>query len=235
MNQGQLEPPAGVLFDLDGTLVDSRADLAASANAIRAERGRPSLPDDVVIRYVGDGARALLRRVLAHPDGPGDSPTPVSEEALALAYDDFVRIYGARLLDRTRPYPGIVALLDDLADRQLFVATNKPRVFTVAILEGLELAGRFARVVAGDDPPRRKPHPDHLRACLAGTGLAPASCAMVGDSVNDIAPARALGMRAIAVAWGLVPEGTLREAAPQALVHDAPGLLAALGGAAGAR
>lgn len=224
-----VDAPAAIIFDLDGTLIDSRADIAAAANAVRQRLGRPALAEETVGGYVGDGARKLLERVLAHPDDQGPSATPPDSAALDAALAMFLEIYGAHVLDRTGPYPGIRSLLAGLSDRPLFLATNKPRALTLPILAGLGWADIFARVVAGDDPPQRKPHPDHLRACLEGYELAPDAVAMVGDSPNDIAPARALGMRAIAVGWGLVDVDRLAAAGPDALVTDAAALAAALG------
>jgi phosphoglycolate phosphatase len=218
-----------VIFDLDGTLVDSGADIAAAANAVRERLNRPRLPEATVVGYVGDGARKLLERSLAHPDRPDEEPEPATAEAVDAALAMFLDIYGAHLLDRTRPYPGIMALLQALGPATLMVATNKPRQLTLPILAGLDLAGYFERVVAGDDVERRKPHPDHLRACLAGHAWRPARVAMVGDSPNDVAAARALGLHAVAVGWGLVDVERLRAAEPDALVVDVDELANVLG------
>jgi len=219
---------AAVIFDLDGTLVDSRADLAAAANHVRIALGRPTLPAEVVLGFVGDGARMLLRRTLAHVDDPIRPPAAPSEADIDQAYAIFAAHYSAHLLDHTVLYPGMAELLRRLAPRPLFLATNKPREFTLPLVNGLGLGDVFAAVVAGDDVERRKPHPDHLLSCLAGFDLDPTACAMVGDSPNDILPARDLGMRSVALTWGLVEEDRLAAAGPDHLVHDAAGLAAAL-------
>ncbi|MBD3220814.1 HAD-IA family hydrolase [bacterium] len=221
--------PAGVIFDLDGTLIDSGADIASAANAVRVRCGLSRLDAPVVAGYVGDGARMLLQRVLAHPDGDGSAPPKPDRETLDRALAMFLDIYAENVLVETRPYPGVERLLAGLADRPLMLATNKPRRLTVAILAGLGWTDVFARVVAGDDLTRRKPHPDHLVACLEGRDLATAEVAMVGDSPNDIMPARALGMIAIGVGWGLVAPELVHDARPDRYVADVDELADALG------
>lgn len=213
-------PLSAVIFDLDGTLVDSGADLAGSANYVRGQRGLPALADDVVLSFVGDGVRKLLQRTLAH-GRPGTQP---SEEEVDRAHRLFADHYATHLLDRTVPYPGIPELLRDLQPLPLMVATNKPRAFTLPILVGLGLVDDFVRIVAGDDLERRKPHPEHLERCLDGFGIEPADCVMVGDSPNDIMPARELGMTSVAVTWGLVAADRLAAAGPDHLVDDAEGI-----------
>jgi phosphoglycolate phosphatase len=217
-----------VIFDLDGTLVDSGADIAASANVARTGAGLPPLEAPVAIGYVGDGVQRLLERVLGHDAATGRIERPVSAEELAAGLDAFAAHYAEHLLDRTAPYPGVPELLTSLGERPLMVATNKPRRFTLAILEGLGMAGMFVRVVAGDDVPGRKPDPAHLLACFEGTDLAPRLATMVGDSPNDVRPARKLAMTSVAVSWGLVARARLADAGPDILVDDMSQLAAAL-------
>ncbi len=222
-------PAEAVIFDLDGTLVDSGADIAAAADHARRTAGLSPLPAAVIIGYVGDGTRRLMERVLAHDPATGRPGGPLATADLEAGLARFGEYYREHLLDRTRPYPGIVALLDALAPRRLLVATNKPRRFTEEVLAGLGLAGRFHRVVAGDDGPARKPDPAHLRACLAGTGIAPQRTVVVGDSPNDIMAARRADMPCVAVSWGLTPREALVAAGPTALVDDAATLASLLG------
>ncbi|HOX25537.1 MAG TPA: HAD-IA family hydrolase [Candidatus Krumholzibacteria bacterium] len=218
-----------VIFDLDGTLVDSRVDIAAAANHARIAAGLQPLPTEVVTRYVGDGVARLMERVLAH-DRDADQPIGLAAAAaLSAGLARFAEYYGDHLLDTTRLYPGIADLLTALAGRPLFVATNKPRRFTLAILSGLGVAGCFRRVVAGDDVAERKPDPAHLLACLAGTGLAAEHAIVVGDSTHDIRAARALHARAVAVGWGLVEPARLAAESPDALVDDVAALGRELG------
>lgn len=222
-------PCPAIIFDLDGTLVDSGADIAAAANQARLAAGQPPLPAAVAIGYVGDGVQRLLERVLSHDLATGQAGGQVTAEQLEAGLRHFAAHYMEHLLDRTRLYPGIADLLRTLVDHRLFLATNKPRRFTLAILAGLNLAELFERVVAGDDVARRKPDPAHLKACLAGTGLRPEEVVVVGDSPNDVWAARALGSRAVAVTWGLVPRSILADAMPDALVDRAGDLARELG------
>lgn len=183
-------PSRLVIFDLDGTLVDSGRDIAAAANHARAAAGLPPLSDAVAIGYVGDGVQRLLERALAHDLATGGPGPAITADRLERGLADFAAYYERHLLDHTRLYPGIAELLAGLADRELMVATNKPRRFTEAILAELGIGRRFARIVAGDDVTSRKPDPAHLAACLAGTGLGPDDGVMVGDSPNDVLAAR---------------------------------------------
>ena len=205
-----------VAFDLDGTLIDSRADLAAAVNHVLRDLGLPEQPPETLYRYVGEGARVLVERAL----GP----------AHRNRFDDgvaaFMEYYGAHLLDATVPYPGMVDLLDALETRRvaLSVLTNKPLRLSRAILDGLELAGRFVGVIGGDSLPVRKPDPaglDHLRWV---TGTPRERTLLVGDSAIDVATARAGGVTFCGVSWGLSPDELLA-AAPERVVHDARELL----------
>jgi len=228
MSDPRLAASRLVIFDLDGTLVDSGADIAAAAGHARRAAGLEPLPDAVTIGYVGDGTRRLLERVLAHDLRTGELGPPVATAALEQGLADFGDHYAEHLLEHTVLYPGIAGLLERLVDRRLMIATNKPRRFTLAILAGLGIADRFERVVAGDDAPVRKPDPAHLAACLAGTALGPERCVMVGDSPNDVLAARGLGMPAVAVSWGLVARRRLVAAAPTVLVDSVEELDAVL-------
>ena len=156
------------VFDLDGTLIDSRRDLANATNALLVECGAPALPEDRIGRMVGDGAATLVARAF---DAAGIQSPP---DALAR----FLKFYGAHLLDHTRPYPGIVAALDALGARaSLAVLTNKPIASTREILAGLDLARYFdaEAVVGGDGPFPRKPDPAGLRHLMARAGADAAS------------------------------------------------------------
>jgi phosphoglycolate phosphatase len=220
-----------VIFDLDGTLVDTGADIAAAANVARQASGLEPLPAAVVTGYVGNGVQRLLERVLGHDLETGRRRDDVPAAAVAAGLARFAEHYAAHLLDCTALYPGIAELLAALRDRPLFLATNKPRRFTLAILAGLGLDDRFRRVVAGDDVTARKPDPAHLAACLAGTDLPPREVVVVGDSPNDVLAARGLGCRVVGVTWGLVPVARLAAAEPDALVDDARALARELGAA----
>jgi phosphoglycolate phosphatase len=189
----------GLVFDLDGTLVDSRLDLAAAVNRMRQEIGLPELDTALVVTMIGDGARELVRRALAvdHADG-----------LLEELYPSFLAHYGELCLEQTHPYPGIPELLSRVAPRcPLGVLTNKPGAFTLHLLQGLELAPFFAAVVAGDSLPTRKPDPEGFFEIARRLGLPPGRCLMVGDSAIDAATAGAAGAPFALCEWGFAPEG----------------------------
>jgi phosphoglycolate phosphatase len=201
-----------LVFDLDGTLVDSSRDIAAAANAAvrRVAPGAAEIPLDAILSFVGEGARLLVERCLAHVGS-----TLPAEEVLPV----YLGCYKARLLDSTRLYPGVAEALDALAGPALAVLTNKPGDLSRAILEGLGVGGRFARVWGAGDVAGRKPDPAGLLGLMADLGAAASSTWMVGDSATDVAAARAAGVRAAGVTWGFQPEA-LRAAGPDRLVDD---------------
>ncbi len=201
-----------VVFDLDGTLVDSSADIATAVNATLARfaPGAPPLPLDRVRSYIGNGAGQLVARAVA---ATGLAVRP--ENALPV----FLDFYRGCLLDTTRLYPGIADALDALADRTLAVLTNKPGDLSRTILDGLGIADRFVRVCGGGDVPQRKPHPGGLLRLMDEAGAAPAETVVVGDSAVDVRTGRAAGVRTVGVAWGLDPE-SLEAEPPDALAAD---------------
>jgi len=212
------------VFDLDGTLVDSGRDIARAANHARARRGLPPLPEALLLRFVGDGAPALIRRTLAH-DGEGAPPRAVADAELADGLRAFREHYAAHLVDNTTLYPGVRETLAALSGVPLAVATNKPAAFARPLLARLGVADVFRRIVAGDDVPRHKPDPAHLAACLEGLVLAPEAVVVVGDSRNDILVARAAGAVAVAVTYGLTPAAALRAERPDFVIDRFADLL----------
>jgi phosphoglycolate phosphatase len=175
-----------LVFDLDGTLVDSRRDIAESANELLATLGAPPLDHDEVVKMVGEGARLLVSRVLAAGRG--------HRLDLDAAYARFSAIYDRRLADHTRPYPGVVAGLACLADHYtLAVLTNKPQHHTDRLLDGLDLRRYFVQVLGGDTAQGRKPDPAGLLALVAAAGAVPESTLMLGDSWVDVETARRAG------------------------------------------
>lgn len=221
---------AAFIFDLDGTLIDSGADIAASANFARAHFGLPELDPATARGYVGDGVVKLMERVLAHDTrrgAHGAGALPVAAEQLDEGLAVFRDHYGRHLLDTTRLYPGVLEVLRRYREFPLHLATNKPRGFTDAILRGLHIADAFRRVVGGDETPARKPDPAHLRLCLEGLDVPPEQVAVVGDSPNDILAARALGACAVGCTYGLVAPGVVKAAGPDHII-EAAGALADL-------
>lgn len=186
-----------VVFDLDGTLVDSRADLVAAVNHALGEMGLAALPFDTVCAYIGEGAHRLLEQSL------GSAADSRVDEAVRR----FLPYYGAHLLDRTVPYPGIPETLSALAraGALLSVATNKPEAMSRAILDGLGLASCFRAVVGPDTVGARKPDPAALRRVMESCGSAPEQTLFVGDSGIDVATARAAQVDFCGVAWGIRP------------------------------
>jgi phosphoglycolate phosphatase len=210
-----------LVFDLDGTLVDSSRDIAAAMNTAlgRLAPGTPEIPLPAIVSYVGEGARLLVERSLRHV-GLDLSP----EELLSV----YLECYRERLLDTTCLYPGVAGALDTLTGATLAVLTNKPGDLSRAILEGLGVGARFARVVGGGDGPSRKPDPAGLLQLMADLDGTPAGTWMIGDSATDVDVARAAGVRVAGVTWGFHPR-ELRAARPDLLI-DAPHELASLAG-----
>jgi len=199
------DPPADLLvFDLDGTLIDSLADLAAAVNQTLADLDRPPLPLTTVARYVGDGARMLIRRSLG---------SQASEADADRALERFYRHYGSGLLEETRLYPGAEEALKAFAraGKRLAVLTNKPERFSAAIVEGLGCGTRFERIYGGDSFSSKKPDPEGLRRIISETGAAPERTLMIGDSAVDIRTARNAGVRSCGVTFGLRPESFEQE------------------------
>ncbi len=177
------------ILDLDGTLVDSLDDLHASVNHALAAVGLPPRSREEVHGYVGEGARVLLARAV-------EPQEHLLEPALAAWWPH----YEAHCLDRTRPYPGVPALLAG-AGRVLAVHTNKPGRLARKILDGLGLLGRLSAVIGGDEAPR-KPDPTGLRELMVRAGATPQETVFVGDSRVDLRTARAAGVAFVGVTWG---------------------------------
>ena len=207
--------PAGrsdlLIFDLDGTLVDSQRDLADSVNAMRAWMGLPQISDDVVSSYVGDGAPMLVRRAL-----PG-----ASEEDLAQGLRYFLDYYRAHMLDATTLYPGVREALDLLHQARVPMAilTNKPVNFSVRMIQRLRLDQHFFRIYGGNSFEDKKPHPVGIEKLRAESGAARERTVMVGDSAVDVRTARNAGVQACGVAWGFQPQ-TFAEAPPDFVIGD---------------
>jgi len=188
-----------IVFDLDGTLVDSRRDLAESANQILEESGGTPHSEEAIGRMVGDGAATLVARVFAE----AHCPPPVD------ALERFLAVYNSRLLRFTRPYPGIPELLAELQTRAaLAVLTNKPIGATRSVLTGLGLAEYFgSRVVGGDGPFPRKPDPAGLIHLINKAGVSPSDALLVGDSVIDWRTARHAGVPCCLARYGFGFDG----------------------------
>jgi phosphoglycolate phosphatase len=187
-----------LLFDLDGTLVDSRADLINAVNLMLAEVGRRTLPDTRVLTFVGEGARMLVARALradqcdemSNHDANHDVGCDVDH-----ALEIFRRHYHEHLLDQTRVYPGVEQTLARLCHIPKAVVTNKPYEFTIPLLEGVGLSSYFEVVIGGDCLPERKPSPLMLFEAANRCGAQASECLMVGDSRVDVEAGKAAHMK----------------------------------------
>ncbi len=189
--------PRTVVFDLDGTLVDTGPDLTASLNHALGLMGRASVDEDSVREMVGLGAAKLLERGLG-------ATGEVSEALIAQGLRPFLDYYAAHICDRSRPYAGVEAAMDGLAAAgvTLAVCTNKPAAMSVALIEALGWSRRFAANLGGDSLAVRKPHPTHVLSTIAAAGGDPRSAAFVGDSIVDVTAAKAAGVPVVAVSFG---------------------------------
>ena len=226
-----------LVFDLDGTLADTRLDLAASVNAALAAVGRGSLPPETVVSFVGDGARNLLTRSLA---AAGESqPAAAAHDTeldaqLDAALAAFLAHYREHCLVETRAYPGLARALESLAPYRKAVLTNKPAAPARAILEGLGLAGHFAHVFGGDNPYGQKPDPAALRKLMELEDARPEATLMIGDGVQDLRAARRAGTRFLGFLEGMAPRAALLAEGPEATFSSMPELPAAVAVAAAA-
>ncbi len=181
------------VFDLDGTLIDSKMDLVHSVNAMLRDTGRAEQPVEQVASYIGHGAPRLIASVL----GPESS-----EEQRREGLEVFLRHYQLQMLNLTRPYPGVAEGLRALNGCALAVLTNKPTQPSIAILEGLKLRDFFRAVYGGDSFAKKKPDPAGAQAILREMNVSPSEAAMVGDSDVDMQTARNTGMLAVGVTYG---------------------------------
>jgi len=205
-------PPRAVVFDLDGTLIDSSRDIAAAVNHALTRGALPTLPLARVKSFVGDGARVLMQRASGFDD---------HDARLTPLLADFLDYYAAHATTFTRPLPGALEALSELGSRfPLALATNKPRETTELVLAALGLARYFRVVVAGGDPPRQKPSAEPLCFIAERLALEPSELVMVGDGPQDVLAGRAAGARTVAVRGGMAEEERLLAAAPDVVIDS---------------
>jgi phosphoglycolate phosphatase len=192
-----------LIFDLDGTLIDSRLDLIHSVNAMLRRLGRPELPGDVIASYVGDGAPMLVRRALGDPD---------DQNLVQSAVDYFMGYYREHKLDHTELYAGILDALRILREsangigKQMAVLSNKPVGPSRAIVEALGMKEFFFEVYGGNSFPTKKPDPLGAKHLIAQAGCRPDEAVMIGDSSNDVLTARNAGLWSLGVTYGFAPQ-----------------------------
>lgn len=207
-----------LIFDLDGTLIDSKLDLAHAVNATLAYMGLPLLDHEMIYSYVGNGAPVLVRRAV----GP-----EASEEDCQRALEYFLAYYREHKLDYTTLYPGVRETLDKLAadGRKMAILTNKPVRISEAIVEGLGLGNHFFRVYGGNSFEQKKPNPIGVEALQTEAGTTHEHTLFVGDSAVDVETARNAGIRCCGVTYGFQPE-SLIDSPPDYLIDGMPELLA---------
>jgi phosphoglycolate phosphatase len=193
MKETEMIPVKLMVFDLDGTLADTGADLAGSVNRTLQSLGLPTRPDPEILGFVGDGVRKLIERSL------GDAYGGHFEEAL----ERFEEIYAEHLLDQTTLYPGVPDVLRHFGAKEKVLITNKTRDFTLTICRGLGIIGFFKEIIAGDSNEFMKPDPRLLLPLLGKFGAVPEETLVIGDGVNDILLARNAGVRSCAFLNGL--------------------------------
>lgn len=212
-----------LLFDLDGTLIDSEKDLAASVNAMLRHFGRKELPLEVIDTYIGDGAPMLIRRALGDP-----AHAAIVQEALNF----FLHHYREHKLDTTLPYAGIPEALQQISNfdglkRELAVLTNKPVRASRDILAGLGLSQYFFQTYGGNSFETKKPDPLGAQTLMNEVGVQPEETIMVGDSEVDVLTARNAGLWSVGVTYGFAPH-TLERTHPDILVDTVEELSQAL-------
>jgi phosphoglycolate phosphatase len=213
---------SGVVFDLDGTLVDSRRDIAEAANHALTRAGLSALPHDELESYVGDGTPLLLARA---------ARLEVADPKTAQLVAAFLDYYAEHALDYTRLMPGAQEALAALASCALGVCTNKPRRSSLAVLRGLGLEARFQCLVAGDDLAERKPHPAMVLEAARRLGVPIAEVVMVGDGPQDVLSGKSAGAYTVGVRGGIQAFDRLVQAEPDLIIDtlsDLPGAISRL-------
>jgi phosphoglycolate phosphatase len=209
-SNGRFSAVRVLIFDLDGTLIDSETDLVISVNATLEHMGRQPLPQDVVRGYIGRGAAALIRSSLG---------SLVTDEQAEEGHEFFLAYYRRHMLDHTVTYPGVLEALDALSSYKMAVLTNKPVRFSQAILDGLGIANHFQFVFGGNSFERKKPDPMGVELLLRNFSAQPTEGMMVGDSDVDVQTARNSGIYSCGVSYGLGFE-SMRDCPPDIMLDS---------------
>ena len=209
----QGSPPRAVLFDLDGTLVDSAPDLAMAVNKMLHQLNLPEAPEPLIGKWIGKGAELLVQKALAYAEAP---------ERYEHGFSLFIQHYEACNGKHAKPFAGILKGLQHLKASKIpcWVVTNKIMVFTTPLLEQLEMAHYFEGIVAGDCVAQKKPYPDSILLACEKLCVSPSEVLMVGDSKNDVLAAKAAGCPVIAVDYGYNHGEDIRLSEPDGVVSS---------------
>lgn len=199
-----------IFYDLDGTLVDTRDDIAQSVNHMLRQLGKPPLPIPAVTSYVGKGLKNLIANCLQE----NESGNGILERAVEIYHTH----YTEHLLDQSRLYPGVLETLTYFKNRKQAVVTNKPSPYSIRILEGLGVADYFIDMIAGENEYPRKPDPAGMKALLEKNNVSPEEALLIGDSCVDVQTGRNAGVFTIVLSQGFEEESALKAAEPDALV-----------------
>lgn len=204
-----------IIYDLDGTLVDTREDIARAANHMRSVFGMPPLPSREIEGFVGKGLHHLVQGCLGIRDAAR------TEKGVRIYRDH----YAEHMLDHSRLYPGVREILEHFKSRIQVVLTNKPDPFSTRLLEALGVAGYFFRIIAGNSTHPKKPDPDSLRVLFKETGVWGTDSLLIGDSPIDIEVGRAAGVTTVVLTHGFCPENELKSLSPDFMMRDFSALL----------
>jgi len=208
-----------IVFDLDGTLIDSKRDIAYAVNATLARINHPPLTDELIYQYVGNGVRPLIEKAVAATGGGNSLDTAIKH---------FQEIYIAHLLDTTVLFDGIAGVLEHFKGKKMAVASNKPHRYVVKILDGLDVSRYFVSVKGGDSVVEKKPHRMMLDVILQEAKAGATQTVFVGDSAVDMMTGKNAGIRTIGVTYGFRPEREILDSAPDAIIgapEDLVGLI----------
>jgi phosphoglycolate phosphatase len=206
-----MNSPRGVVFDLDGTLIDSGGDIVTAVNHALEVHDKPRVPATTLLRFVGDGARALCARAAGLPE---------KHPELDAIVESYIAYYLEHPIDHTRWMPHARAVLDELRHYRLAIATNKPRPTTDVVLGRLGVRSLFAAIAAGGDHPTIKPSPQPILEIAKQLGLDPGQLVVVGDGPQDIEAGRRAGCRTIGVEGGFLPHERLVASQPDVLIES---------------
>ena len=214
-----------VLFDLDGTLIHTAPGLVTAVNNMLASLDEPTYPPERITGWVGNGAARLVKRALTG-EFHGEPESARFEQGMALFREHYAKV----LCVDSKPYPGVVAALEGLAERgfRLGCVTNKPKSFTEPLLDCLDLSRFFDIVLSGDSLGEQKPHPLPLQHACRELGVPPSRAVLVGDSLNDVQAAKSAGMPVVCVRFGYADLAALTKSAPDAMIdafQELPGLI----------